>query len=223
MPLNRKLLKEKSHGKSTAYKFLIIGVILLIIVIIIDAQIRPVIKTMSGNQVQILAARAVNQAVYNQINLNAINYESLVTLGKNVNGEITSIESNIMGVNRVNADITQNVIQNLAQLKTTNIYVPIGTLLSAPLLSGRGPSIEIKVIPTGFVNTKIVSNFTAAGINQTRHSIDMEIDVTVSAIIPGYSSSVKVNTNFQIAETVIVGSVPDSYTQVLFNSSKEIE
>ncbi|MCL2014103.1 MAG: sporulation protein YunB [Oscillospiraceae bacterium] len=219
MPVSKKIAKNSHDKKTKIMKFIAMAAVVLIALILIDSQLRPVIKTMSSYHVQKLAARAITEAVYNQIDKNGVRYENLIELSRNSNGEITSIESNIAGVNRVNADITQNIINNLSELESVGINIPLGTLLGIPIFSGRGPPIEIKVVPSGYVNTKITSNFKSAGINQTHHTIDIEIHVLVTAIIPGYSSSADVTSGFQIAETIIVGDVPGSFTQVLLDTT----
>ncbi len=56
--------------------------------------------------------------------------------------------------------------------------------------------------------------FASAGINQTRHEIRLVVDV-VSVLLPGFSTVTKVTNRCAVAETVIVGSVPDTYTYAL--------
>ena len=58
------------------------------------------------------------------------------------------------------------------------------------------------------------SAFSSAGINQTSHQIELEVTVRIYAAIPGFRSSIETTTNYLVAETVLVGEVPDSFTQV---------
>jgi len=87
-------------------------------------------------------------------------------------------------------------------------------LINSDLFSGRGPKIPIKIVPLGTVSTSFSNQFTAAGINQTRHQIMMDIVVDISILLPGYQTGTQVTTQVTIAETVIVGAVPDSYFQM---------
>jgi hypothetical protein len=63
-----------------------------------------------------------------------------------------------------------------------------------------------------FASTEFKNSFEATGINQTRHRIIIEANVTVGVLIPGEKTSANIKTDITVAETVIVGSVPDSYT-----------
>jgi hypothetical protein len=80
------------------------------------------------------------------------------------------------------------------------------------LLAGRGPLITVKMQSVGSSTARLVNRFTSAGINQTKHQILLNVDVYVSILLPGFTTATKVSNSFTVAETVIVGSVPDSYT-----------
>ena len=98
-----------------------------------------------------------------------------------------------------------------AALELEEVEVPLGTLLGWQIFAGRGPAIRFQVVPASFVESNITSTLESAGINQTQHKILMEFTVEMSAIIPGYTTSVQVNTQVSIADTLIIGAVPEFY------------
>ncbi|MEG0541575.1 MAG: sporulation protein YunB [Angelakisella sp.] len=120
----------------------------------------------------------------------------------------------MLELNRLQSSITQRMINHVMEFDSQTIWVSLGSILGGPIFSGRGPSIEIKLIPANFIQTKIANKFTSAGINQTRHQVVMDINLTVTAVLPGYRSSTTIDTNVVLAETVIVGNVPEAYTMV---------
>jgi hypothetical protein len=61
------------------------------------------------------------------------------------------------------------------------------------------------------VETEFVTSFEEAGINQTRHTVYLRAAVTLRIVAPTGSSSVQVDHQIAIAESVIVGRVPESY------------
>ena len=65
------------------------------------------------------------------------------------------------------------------------------------------------------------NTFTAAGINQTKHQIRLVVDVSVSILLPGFTTGTRVRNSFTVAETVIVGTVPESYTYFQSNDIGE--
>ena len=89
--------------------------------------------------------------------------------------------------------------------------IPSGTLTGLTLLSGRGPAVEIRIVPAGYVRTAVENGFEAAGINQTRHSISVRITAELLAVLPGISEPVTAQTSCVLAETVMIGEIPEVY------------
>lgn len=205
--------RQKLGLKLIAFALLIIGILILI-----DMRVRPIIEKTTIYQSKILATRIINDAVYNELSNEDFGYSELVTVVYNDNGAITSIESNMVNINRLKAKITKSVNDELEYLDSQDLSISLGTISGFSSFYNQGPLIPVTVRPEGYAETSLISAFESAGINQTLHRILVEINVDISAIIPGYTASAVVETQFIVAETVIVGSVPDSYTHVITGS-----
>lgn len=179
-----------------------------------DARIRPMIETYACNQASNRVLKIVNESIYEELSQNQITYSNLVNLTYDDNGGVTSLQTNMLELNRLQSSITKRIIGHVMEFDSQTIKVSLGSILGGPIFSGRGPNIEIKLIPANFIQTKIANKFTASGINQTRHQVVMDINLTVTAVLPGYRSSTTIDTNVVLAETVVVGQVPDAYTVV---------
>ena len=70
----------------------------------------------------------------------------------------------------------------------------------------------MRVLSVGMPSTEFENLFTDAGINQTKHRIVLNVEVVVSILMPGYTTSTVVESSLAVAETVIVGAVPETYT-----------
>ena len=77
--------------------------------------------------------------------------------------------------------------------------------------------------PKGKADTRLVSSFTSAGINQTMHSMILEVDAVISPMMPGFSETVDVQYDILLTQTVIVGSVPDSYSYIVLDDNNKSE
>ena len=126
-------------------------------------------------------------------------------------GIVSSIRADTVEINLLQAKLNQAVTSSLQQLGESEIGVPLGTILGLQVLAGRGPTIHFKIIPVSFVESEIVNKLESSGINQTQHQIFIHMKVNMSAIIPGYSTTTTVENDVCIAETLIVGLVPDKY------------
>ena len=131
------------------------------------------------------------------------------------NGKVTSVQTDMVKLNILKSSMTNAASEQLTLLQSQTVRIPLGSLLGVQIFSGRGPRVEFKIIPTGFVNSQLVHRFDTAGINQTRHQIVLEIAANISAVLPGYSTASQVISSFILAETVIVGASPEAFTQVI--------
>ena len=212
MGKHRKFHKNKKSR--IRWKLILAGLTLLALGLLIDSQLRPVIQTMAAYQAKNYAVEAINDAVYEQVSGLGVQYDDLVRINVNEAGDVTSLQTDIVSMNRLQSSITKRVVREASALRQESIRVPLGTMVGGPFFSGRGPDVEILLVPANFVETSITNVFDSAGINQTRHQIMLSVKMNMSAIIPGYSVSTDVSTNICLAETVIVGLVPEAYTLV---------
>lgn len=155
---------------------------------------------------------AINRAIRERMADGSLEYTQLVSLEKDTNGQVSALVTNMANVNSLQADITNRVIQLLSDETVSEIGVPIGNIIGGTLLSGRGPSIPIRILSVSYASAAFSNQFSDAGINQTRHQIMLYVTVQVVLLLPGYKTSVTVSSEVSVAETVIIGSVPDSYT-----------
>ena len=137
----------------------------------------------------------------------------LVHLEKNVAGTVSNVELDSVEMNRLKARLTEAVSNRLTGLENQDVAIPLGTLLGWQLLAGRGPDIHLQIVPASFVESEVVDTLESAGINQTQHRVCIRFTVEMSAILPGYSTSVDVTDEVCVAQTLIVGQVPEFYAQ----------
>lgn len=202
---------RRTEGKLRRFAVLFALAVLLLF---LDARLRPVIKSMAAYQAKVYATRAINDSIYAELSNDKVAYNNLVHLSVNSDGVVSAIETNMVELNILTANLTSAASSRIAQLETQSIKIPVGTLLGNQWLSGRGPKVEFKIIPAGYVEASLSNNFDSAGINQTRHQIILNLKANLIAIVPGYTSQIEVNTSICLAETVIVGVSPDSFTEV---------
>ena len=189
----------------------------------VDAHIRPVIQSMAAYQAKVYATRILNEAVEAQLAGESPSYRELVSLSTGDDGKINAVQTDVVRLNLLKAALTNAATDRLEELEQQTVLVPLGTLLGWQVLSGRGPLVEFRLVPAGYVRSSLSHRFDAAGINQTRHQIMLRLDASIIAVLPGYTTSTEVSTDFLLAETVIVGTSPDSFTQVLTGDDQSID
>lgn len=194
-------------------RWLILFILLIFcgLFLVIDGQIRPMIRATAAYHASIYATNLMNEAVEQQLEL--VWDSQLVVISQNEQTNITSVTLDMMRINQIKTGITERILQELSSEETEIVEVPLGTLLGSELFSGRGPLIPITLSPMGLANIQMSSGMRQAGINQVLHEVVLHVDVEVSAILPGYSADAKAESDYLISQTVIVGNVPDRYSE----------
>lgn len=188
--------------------------------LLIDCQIRPMIRATAAYHASIYATNLMNKAVENE--LEHFQDEQLVLIEQNESTNITSVTLDMMRINQIKTGITEQILKELSSEETEVVEVPLGTLLGSELFSGRGPLISITLSPMGLANIQTESRMRQAGINQVLHEVVLSVEVEVSAILPGYSADAKASSEYLISQTVIVGNVPDRYSEASSSAEKSI-
>lgn len=212
------MTKSRRFLNKLGLKLIALALILVGAFLFAEASFRPMIETINAYECHETVSRIINDAVIAELERCGAEYSALVTLSSNGEGEITSVQSNVVNLNRLKVNVNERVEREIERLSAMDIQIPIGTLLGLQLLHGRGFTVGMSVVPLGYATTTIISEFTEAGINQTLHRIIIEINADVDALIPGYQTHVPIKTSIVAAETVIVGRVPDAYTHVVTES-----
>lgn len=178
-----------------------------------DANLRPVILTMAEAQARVMAVQAMNDAVFEVMRSDGL-YDDLMTVVLDENGRVAVMRADTARMNELATTSALRVQQNLSKIAEAGISIPLGAALGIQLFAGSGPRITVKIVPVGAVSTDFKSEFSAAGINQTRHRIFLRIDTTVQMVIPTGTQTAQVSAHVPVAESIIVGEVPDSFVDV---------
>ena len=200
--------------KKVKRKLIIFLAVLLCIVVLImlylNYVVNPVIISTSSAKIRSLSQRAVENAVRQVIN-SSVMYDTLVMITRDNNGKIVTISSNAATINMLALELSDKAQSALSQMGATGINIPIGSFSGMPIFTGRGPTVNIKMLPIGNINCKFESTFTEAGINQTNHRIFLKVISSISVILPTANQIVNTETQLMISESIIVGEIPQTY------------
>jgi sporulation protein YunB len=190
---------------------LLVG-ILAALCLMLTVQMRPLLESLATTRVSNTVNRIVSEAVNDAIQNGEISYEQLISLEKDNEGHVTAMHSNMAAITRLQAEILDIILARIDQVSARDLSIPLGTLTGSALLAGRGPRISVRMESVGSSSARFENQFESAGINQTKHQIVLAVDVSVAILLPGFTTATRVSTAFTVAETIIVGQVPDTYT-----------
>lgn len=203
--------------------FLTLLIASLLLFLMFRSRYRDVIRELAEVQVKNTTSDLTNDAIAKQIADGVIQYDRIVYFEKDLDGRITALKTNMSEVNRLKTDILNIINDEILALDTSDIGIPLGSLFLPELLSGKGPSIPVHILSIRNSDATFASAFSQAGINQTLHQLTMYVSVDVAVLVLGQTSSFTITSEVVIAETVIVGDVPNTFLQTGGNYESERE
>lgn len=175
------------------------------------SRYRDIIQELAETQVKNTTSDLTNDAIAKQIAEGVIQYDRIVYFEKDLDGRITALKTNMSEINRLKTDILNIINDEILALDTLDIGIPLGSLFLPEFLSGRGPAIPVHILSIRNSDATFASNFSQAGINQTLHQLTMVVSVDVAILVLGQTSNFTVNSEVVVAQTVIVGDVPNMF------------
>ena len=178
-----------------------------------ECALRPVLSAAARYQVRSQVTAAVEQWAARDLQERGVDYSDFVTITRNEAGEITALSADMARLNLLRAELSAHLLRQLEDSWFLDLAVPVGSLLPFEPTWARGPDLHLRALALGTASAEFESEFTSAGINQTRHRLWLELSVPVTVLLPGGGEEVAVDSRLCVAETVIVGQVPQTWFQ----------
>lgn len=205
-------VRTKHIDRKTRRKlmFIAVTVITALLLIYCSNYLRQLATEMALSDASDIITTAVNATIQTKMSEGDFGYDHFVTLEKDNNGNISAITTNMTRINHLSSEILKDVIK-AADNGRLDIRIPIGNLMGSNLLLGKGPEVPVDIIMLTSSRTEYRNVLETASINQTKHQILLRVIVDVDVLVPWETVSTQVECDVLIAETVIVGTVPDTY------------
>ena len=223
--LRRKKPVRRRKKKIPRLLMLVVG-LLVAVFLIMEFLLMPTIVAFAEAEAHWRATEIINEAVLNSV-VDNMEYDKLVYIERDNNNRILYMQQNLVQINKINSKATLAIQESLKDLQNAEFKIPLGQVTGSKLLANYGPDIGLWLLPLGTVSVKVQDRFEEAGINQTRHKIYLNVHSDIRVVIPLIDSRIAVDTQVPVADTVIVGEVPETYLKIdmgaggaLFGASK---
>ncbi|MBR5227675.1 MAG: sporulation protein YunB [Clostridia bacterium] len=207
----KRIWGQMRHKRLIAFLFVLLT-ITIYATMYIKNGIMPTIKTICESRAQAIALTISSEVI--EAHMNEFNYDTLMNLNYNDSGKLMTISANITEMNKLSNQIIKEIQGKLLVIEESIVQIPLGKLLGWSIFSGYGPEMSIKIIPAGNVSADFKTEFAAQGINQTKHTVYIEIITGITVIAPFTSDVIESKNVLTVAETVIIGDIPDTYLEL---------
>ena len=195
------------------YRAILLFAILLFLFFVFRWKYRDALAALAQTQVANATSDLINDAIDAQMVNGNIHYDRIVYFEKDLDGRITALKTNMSEVNRLKTAILNLINDEILAMDASELGIPVGNFIIPEIFSGKGPSIPIRILSIRNSDASFHSTFSEAGINQTLQQLNMDIQVDVAVLVLGQTSSFTVSSQVVVAETIIVGQVPEMFFQ----------
>ena len=178
--------------------------------LLIDRNFRPLVFSLAEARSAAMATRALNGALTEALE-DGVEYDDLMNVRMDDSGQVSLLSANTMRMNALADRAGDAALRKLETVSAQKVYVPLGAALGLTLLAGAGPGIAVQILPVGTVQTDFETEFEACGINQTRHKVYLQLSASIRIVIPTGAKTTNVSANMLVAESIIIGKVPESF------------
>ena len=206
----RPRMPQRATEKKATFVIILVIIALCVAVSLAGSFLKDISGQMALSNASDTITAAINDKINEKMSEGQYDYNYFVTLQKDDVGNITAISANMARINTLSSEILQEVI-SATNNGMEDIEIPLGNLVGSNLLMGRGPNIPVKIIMLTSSYADFRNEIEAAGINQVKHQIIFEVKVQIDVMLPWEVQSTEVVSEVLIAETIIVGNVPDTY------------
>lgn len=209
----RRIFRRSPGHSGRRWSALFLGIAFFAFLVCMTIYLRTVSTQIAISDASDIVSMRINSVIADLMNQGNFDGDYFVTFEKGTNGEVSAISCNMAHINTLSAEILDRVV-GATENYTATVHIPLGNLSGLSLLMGRGPKVPVEIVTLTSSRVVFHNGIVTAGINQTKHQITLEVKVDIDILVPWGSESTQVVSEVLIADTVIVGQVPDTYLDI---------
>ena len=206
--------RRRTYKKQVGIRIFCVFLCLTLLLYYYLQKLRPLVIRVAVSYAESLFLTSADRAVAKILADENVKYNDMIRLSRDPDGTVTSLETDIVKINLLKSMISQTLSGMIAEREHYEISIPLGTFFSKTLTQGIGPDIHFRMQLTATAHVNFSHEFKAAGINQVLHLVMADIQVNGGLVMMGCSRGIHASTSVFAAQTLIVGHVPEAFTEV---------
>ena len=205
-----KKYSARVRRRRRARRLVLVLLLLLIALLLADRNVKPLVFALAQARSAAMASQVLSGAMAEALG-DGVGYDELMNVRMDAKGQVALLSANTVRMNILADRAGAAAMRRLDSMTSEEVSVPLGSALGLTLFAGRGPRIPVSIVPVGSVSTSFKTEFEACGINQTRHKVYLELTASIRIVIPTGAKTTEVADNMLVAESIIVGAVPEGF------------
>ncbi|MCL2287390.1 MAG: sporulation protein YunB [Firmicutes bacterium] len=222
--MRRKFWNKRKKPKGTAWRvprrYLAFTMLLIVAVVFVhsfyrfDRRILPMVLEAAELRIQAEINNIINYVIQEIVLERRVTAQDFLLKSTETEGIGSVLSVNTVLVNDICNTAAQRISERLNNLEPEIVSVPMALALGLDTLAQRGPRFSFTLAPIGNALVDYESGFTAVGINQIHFAVWLTVESVVRIINPVHSSEIIVMRNVSLVDTVISGTVPETYVNM---------
>ena len=205
-----KKISARVRRRRRLRRLLLAVLLLLAVFLLADRNVKPLVFSLAEARSAAMASRVLSGAMAEALG-DGVGYDELMNVLMDEKGQVALLSANTVRMNLLADRAGEAALRRLENMSSERVSVPLGAALGLTLLAGSGPLIPVSIVPVGSIGTNFVTEFEACGINQTRHKVYLQLTASIRIVIPTGAKTTQVTANMLVAESIIVGAVPEGF------------
>ena len=205
-----KKISARVRRRRRLRRLLLAALLLLAGFLLADRNVKPLVFSLAEARSAAMASRVLSGAMAEALG-DGVGYDELMNVRMDEKGQVALLSANTVRMNLLADRAGEAALRRLENMSSERVSVPLGAALGLTLLAGSGPLIPVSIVPVGSIGTNFVTEFEACGINQTRHKVYLQLTASIRIVIPTGAKTTQVTANMLVAESIIVGAVPEGF------------
>ena len=205
-----KKISARVRQRRRLRRLLLAVLLLLAVFLLADRNVKPLVFSLAEARSAAMASRVLSGAMAEALG-DGVGYDELMNVRMDEKGQVALLSANTVRMNLLADRAGEAALRRLENMSSERVSVPLGAALGLTLLAGSGPLIPVSIVPVGSIGTNFVTEFEACGINQTRHKVYLQLTASIRIVIPTGAKTTQVTANMLVAESIIVGAVPEGF------------
>lgn len=202
---------ERNNSSRFLRYILFVLVLFTLVFVWANIKIRPFVISVAQGYAKNVASNTLNDIIDDAMKGEEYSFINIIKDGE---GKIAAVTMNSADTNLLMTKISIGLKEKIADMDEVEARIPLGNFMPYPFFAGLGPKVPVRFLILANSSVTAEETFTAKGINQTLYTITLHVNTRVGIYIPAMHSSVEIENDIPIAQTLVVGNVPDSYTNV---------
>ena len=203
----------RRKGYSRWLKFCLIMVCLIYLFGYVQKKTLPMFYDLVENKIRDIGTEMAEHSIMENELIGTVSYEMLMTKETGEDGKVLSLADDGSLLNQIRTSLIDSILKKMDVLRESYVTIPLGSFSGNPFFAGTGPDIPIRIVPYGSVDINFESLFTSAGVNQTKHEINMVVHINMNAFFPGKTLDINLDIPVLLTQTIIAGDVPRAYLE----------